>query len=66
MAKEGAMSILVVKGVLPLLLLAWPPAGECRCCALILPGRGEVEHCCCRGGLWAGSWVHLFSALLGV
>lgn len=60
------MSILVVKGILPLLLLAWPPAGECRCCALILPGRGEVEHCCCRGGLWAGSWVHLFSALLGV
>lgn len=66
MAKEGAMSTPTVKGILSLLLLAWPSAGKCRRCALILPvgcGGGEWGTAAAWGPV--GSWVHLFSALLG-
>lgn len=55
------MNILVVKTILPLLLLAWPSAGECA----------DAVPSSCLGGV-SGEWccqgicVHLFSALLGV
>lgn len=61
MLEEGAMNILVVKTILPLLLLAWPSAGECA----------DAVPSSCLGGV-SGEWccqgicVHLFSALLGV